>query len=127
MALHGGGPTLAGPPGLIPGVAFTPAEPGQYVTLFGTGFGATEPPLEAGRIPGAAAALANEVSFTLGGIAVPSWDVLYAGAAPCCAGLYQFTVRLPPIVPDGNALVIATVQGVATPEGPFLAVRRRRQ
>ncbi len=125
VALHGGGPTLAGPPGLIPGVAFTPAEPGKYVTLFGTGFGATSPPLEAGRIPGAAAALANEVSFAFGGIAVPSWDVLYAGAAPCCAGLYQFTVRLPPIVPDGDAAVIATVSGHATPQGPFLTVMRR--
>ncbi len=54
------------------------------------------------------------------------WDVLYAGAAPCCAGLYQFTVRLPPTFPDGNAAVMAIVQGVATPEGPFLTVGRRQ-
>ena len=126
VALHGGGPALVGPPGLIPGVTLTPAEPGEIITLYGTGFGATDPLLATGQIPGGAAGLANEVSFTFGGIAVPSRDVLYEGAAPCCAGLYQFAVRLPTVVPDGNAAVMATVQGVTTPEGPFLAVRRQQ-
>ena len=126
VALHGGGPGLVGPPGLIPGVPFTPAAPGEIVTLYGTGFGATDPPLATGQIPGGAAGLANEVSFTFGGIAVSSWDVHYAGAAPCCAGLYQFTVRLPLVLPDGNAAVSATVRGVSTPRGPFLAVRRQQ-
>ncbi len=124
-ALHGGGPGLAGAPGLLPGAVFTPAEPGEVVSLFGTGFGATAPRLEAGRIPGMQAALASEVSFTFGGIAVPPEDVIYAGAAPCCAGLYRFAVRVPPDVPDGDAPVRATVQGIATPPGPFLTVRRQ--
>ncbi len=125
VAVHGGGPALAGQPGSIPGVELTPARPGEYVTLFGTGFGPTEPALETGQIPGAAALLANAVTFSFGGIEVPARDVLYAGASPCCAGLYQFTVRVPADVPDGAASVIAAVQGVATPEGPFLAVRRQ--
>ena len=122
MALHGGGPDLAGATDL--GAAFTPAEPGEFVTLFGTGFGATEPPLATGQIPGAAVNLANAVAFVFGGIAVPAQDVLYAGASPCCAGLYQFTLRLPANLPDGDATVTAVVQGVSTPEGPFLTVRR---
>ena len=122
VALHGGGPDLAGAPDL--GAAFTPAEPGEFVTLFGTGFGATEPPLATGQIPGAAVNLANTVAFTFGGIAVPPQDVFYAGAAPCCAGLYQFTVRVPANLPDGDATVTAVVQGVSTPEGPYLTVRR---
>ena len=122
VALHGGGPDLAGAPDL--GAAFTPAEPGELVTLFGTGFGATEPPLATGQIPGAAVNLpANAVAFTVGGIAVPPEDVPYAGASPCCAGLYQFTVRLPANLPDGDATVTATVQGVSTPQGPYLTVR----
>ena len=122
IALHGGGPDLAGAPDL--GAAYTPAEPGESVTLFGTGFGATEPPLATGQIPGAAVNLANAVAFTFGGIAAPAQDVFYAGAAPCCAGLYQFTVRVPLGFPDGHAPVVATVQGVSTPEGPYLTVRR---
>ena len=123
VALHGEGPALIGAPGLLPGAQFTPAAPGEVVTLYGTGFGPTEPAIAAGRIPGAAANLTNAVAFTVGGIAVPPEDVPYAGASPCCAGLYQFTVRLPADVPDGDATVTATVQGVSTPQGPFLTVR----
>ena len=122
-ALHEGGISPIGTPGLLPGAAFTPAEPGEIVSLFGTGFGETEPRLEAGRIAGGD--LVNAVALTIGGIAVPPGDVFYAGAAPCCAGLYQFNVRLPGGLPDGDAPVIATVLGVSTPSGPFLAVRRR--
>ena len=121
IALHGGGPALAG--ATDPGAAYTPAEPGEFVTLFGTGFGATEPPLATGQIPGAAVNLANAVAFTFGGIAVAPQDVFYAGASPCCAGLYQFTVHLPANLPDGDATVTATVQGVSTPQGPYLTVR----
>ena len=77
-----------------------------------------------GQIPREAVRLANAVAFTFGGIAVPPEDVFYAGASPCCAGLYQFTLRLPADVSDGDATVTAVVQGVSTPEGPYLTVRR---
>ncbi len=59
-------------------------------------------------------------------VAVPAEDVLYAGASPCCAGLYQFTLRLPDDLPDGGAPIVAAVNGVSTPRGPFLTVRRRQ-
>ena len=124
VALHGGGPALIGAPGLLPGVEFTPAAPGEVVTLYGTGFGATEPALETGEIPSRAVDLANAVAFTFGGIAVPPADILYKGAAPGLAGVYQFALRLPSNLPAGNATVTATVQGVSTPEGPYLTVRR---
>ncbi len=123
VAQHGGGPALVGPPEL--GAAFTPAAPGEIVTLYGTGFGPTEPAFEAGVVPGVPADLAYPVSFRVGGKAVPPQDVLYAGAAPCCAGLHQFTLRLPADLPDGDAALTATVLGVFTPQGPFLAIRRR--
>ena len=85
----------------------------------------TRPPA-AGQIPGAPAPITGEIEFTFGGITLFPEDVLYAGAAPCCAGLYQFTVRVPRGFPDSlRAPVIAAVNGVSTPEGPFLTVRRR--
>ena len=87
--LHGGGPALVGEPGLIPGVTFTPAQPNEFVSFFGTGFGPTDPALESGQIPSQAlpdsqglANLVNEVTFTIGGIAVPPADVFYAARRP---------------------------------------------
>jgi len=128
-ALHGGGPELVGEPGLIPGATSTPAQPNEFVSLFATGFGPTDPALESGQIPsevlpdsGGRAALTSKVTFTIGGIAIPPADVLYAGAAPCCVGLYQFVVRVPPNAKDGNLAVTATVDGVSTPDGPFITV-----
>ena len=71
VALHGGGPALVGPPGAVAGAVLTPAAPGEIVTLFGTGFGPTEPALEAGRIPGIQAPLAGGISFYFGGAEEP--------------------------------------------------------
>ncbi len=121
-ALHGNGPDMVGSRGSIPGIDIYPAAPGDVITLFGTGFGPTEPPLEAGQIPGSAANLASDVEIAFGGITLLAEHILYAGAAPCCAGLYQFTVRVPHGLPEGRLPVAATVQGVSTPQGPFLAV-----
>lgn len=132
-ALHGGGPGLVGEPGLLPGAAFTPAEPGGIVSFFGTGFGAVDPPLAAGEIPLQAlpesngqARLVNETVFSIDGVALPAADVLYAGAAPCCAGLQQFVVRIPENAGEGNLPVRATVGGISTPAGPYITVKRRQ-
>ena len=77
VALHGGGPALVGPPGAVAGAALTPAAPGETVTLFGTGFGPTEPALEAGWIPGVQAPpLASEVSFYFGNLEPPSIETV---------------------------------------------------
>ena len=126
VALRGDGQAPAGLPGAVPGVELAPAEPGEIVTFFGTGFGPTDPPLEAGQIPDAPAPITGEIEFAFGGITLFPEDVLYAGAAPCCAGLYQFTVRVPRGFPDSlRAPVVAAINGVSTPNGPFLTVRRR--
>ena len=131
-ALHGGGPGLVGEPGLIPGAEFTEAEPDEFVSFFGTGFGETEPALAAGEIPSQVlpesngqAPLVNEVTFTIDGVPVPPEDLFYAGAAPCCAGLQQFVVRIHSNARDGNLPVRATVNGASTPEGPYVTVKRR--
>ena len=77
VALHGGGPALVGPPGAVAGAALTPAAPGEIVTLFGTGFGPTEPALEAGWIPGVQAPpLAGEVSFYFGSVEPPAIETV---------------------------------------------------
>ena len=122
-ALHGGGPNLAGPAGLFPGV--TPAQPGEFVSLFATGLGPTSPQFESGEIPGQIASVPpGSVSISIGGAVAPPADVFYVGVAPCCAGLYQVVVKIPDNAPNGNLPVVLSVAGVATPAGPFIAVRR---
>ncbi len=87
VALHGGGPALVGPPGAVAGAALTPAAPGETVTLFGTGFGPTEPALEAGRIPGVQAPrLAGEVSFYFGSVEQPSIETVAGNGTPGFGG-----------------------------------------
>jgi uncharacterized protein (TIGR03437 family) len=110
---------------------FTPARPGEIVSLFATGLGPTEPPLAAGDIPqlvlsgrNGLATVALPIEITIGGVVVAAADTLYVGAAPCCAGLFQVVVRVPDSVADGNLPVILRVSGVSSPPGPFLPVAK---
>lgn len=121
-ALHGGGPDLIGAAGSLTGVVTTPAQPGEFVSLFATGFGPTDPLFEAGEIPGAAAPVTGQVSATVAGIALSTSDILYVGVAPCCTGLYELVLKVPENAPDGNLPVTVVINGVSTPPGPFIAV-----
>lgn len=112
---------LMGTTGLIPGVTFTPAKPGDIVALYSTGLGATNPAYQAGELPGGIGSTTSPVTVTIGGV---NADVLYAGVAPGLAGLYQINIRVPDSVPDGNLPVSASVASVSTPAGAFLTVKR---
>ena len=108
MAIHQDQVNTVGPADLIPGVT-TPAAPGEYIILYGTGFGATDPPLTAGQIPtsaypdGRLTRLAStDVRVAFGDIEVAPTDIFYIGGAPCCAGLYQLTVKVPDNAPNGE-------------------------
>ena len=57
-----------GAPGLIAGGSFTPAKPGDVLTLFATGFGATNPSFSTGELPSVAATVTAPVSVTIGGV-----------------------------------------------------------
>jgi len=71
-----------------------PTARGSVVVLFGTGFGATNPPQRDGEVTGASLAeLVRPVSVTVGGVEA---NVLYAGPAPgLVAGVVQVNVRVP--------------------------------
>jgi uncharacterized protein (TIGR03437 family) len=127
-ALLGGGPTVAADPAEIPGAA--PARPGEFISLFGTGFGPVRGGLLAGQIPERLGLdvntlrLTNALTVSIGGIAVPPEDLFYAGAAPCCAGLDQLVVRVPPALTTGKWEVSVSILGRSTARGPYLSVLR---
>jgi uncharacterized protein (TIGR03437 family) len=111
--------SLLGPPGLLPGGAFTPAAPGEAIILYGVGFGPTNPTTPTGQTVAAAAPLAGAVTMTIGGIAVtPS----FAGLSE--SGLYQFNVTVPGSLSTGDALVSAAIGGVTTQTGVILTVQQ---
>lgn len=131
-ALHGGGPRLVGAAGLLSeGVETSPAAPGETISLFGTGFGPTRPSYEAGEIPqyvnadNPLAPLATQsVRVSFGGMELPGEDIFYVGLAPCCAGLYQLVARVPESAADGDLGVRIVIDGVSSPEGPYITVAR---
>ena len=103
----------------------SPAKPGDIVSVYGTGFGATNPATAAGQIPSAAATLANPVTVQIGDVTLGSSDVLYAGLTPgSISGLYQFNVRIPASTPNGDIPVTIAIGGVQTQAGVTIPVQQ---
>jgi uncharacterized protein (TIGR03437 family) len=105
-AQHANG-TLVGPAATIK--TSTPAEPGETIVLYATGFG---PPLASG------AALAATPAIVIDGLAA---DVTFAGLAG--QGPYQFNVVAPPSVTLGqDVLVVGLLGNFATQPNAFLTI-----
>ncbi len=113
-----------GPPGLIAGVTFVPAKPGDVLTLYATGFGMTEPAFQAGELPDRIAPVVEPVKVTVGGMELGAGDLLYTGASPGLAGVYQVNLRLPGDLPDGDLAVVVRVGAFSSPPGRYITVRR---
>jgi uncharacterized protein (TIGR03437 family) len=88
------------------------------ILLFATGFGPPNPLLPADKLVTSAAPLTNKVLVTIGGKAA---DVLFAGLS--ASGLDQLNVTLPADLPDGDASLVTTVDGVSTRANLFITVQ----
>lgn len=109
-----------GPTGQSSGIAFRGAHPGEMVTVYGIGFGATK----SGPVPGAPAGdvpdeLKGTYSVSIGG--EPA-QATYAGVTPKSAGLYQINLTVPADLTPGNYPIVLTINGVSTPAGAYLTV-----
>jgi uncharacterized protein (TIGR03437 family) len=107
---------------LISGATFTPARPGDYLTLFATGFGATKPPFAPGVLPSGTAAVTAPVSITFGGVTLSTSEIVYVGVSQF-AGLYQVNLEVPAGVATGNQPLVITVGGVTSPANAFITVQ----
>jgi uncharacterized protein (TIGR03437 family) len=110
--------SLVGAPNLLPGAVTTPAQPGQTILLYGTGFGPTNPAVPTGQLVATAEPLANSVQVSIGGMNAP---VTFGGLVS--SGLYQFNVTVPNL-PNGDAAVLATIGGVTTQTGVSVTVQQ---
>jgi uncharacterized protein (TIGR03437 family) len=115
--------TLVGNPAVIPGAV--PAKPGNTVSLFGTGFGDTNPSAPVGQFTTAAASLVNGITVTIGNITLDPNAILYAGLAPqAISGLYRFDVRIPQGTPNGDIQVTLSIGGVQSQSPATIAVQQ---
>lgn len=124
VATHAVDGTWAVKDGTFSGVTTVAAKPNEYVVLWGTGFGPTNPAIPVGQqTPGSALyASSNTVTATVNG--TPA--TVYAGTAvlaPGFAGLYQVAVQIPANAPDGDLPVVATVAGAQSPAGVVITVK----
>lgn len=122
VALHLDGSVVA-PPNTLPGRTSRPAAPGEVLTAFGTGFGPVFPPLESGESAVEPRALAAaSVRAFIGQVELDPSDIVYAGAAPNLAGLYQLSLRIPDMVSAGTHDFSVMVDGVRSAAGPRLVI-----
>lgn len=121
-ARHSSDNSIVADPAVVPGA--TPAKPGEWIVLYGTGFGPTEPVYQAGEIPDRAARLREPFTISIGGIVLRPDDIYYAGLSPgSISGLYQFNVRVPETAPTGDVPVEVRIAGYTTPRAT-IPIRR---
>ena len=115
-AIHLDG-TLVGAASLsVPGYTFSPAKPGETISLYANGFGPTSIPLVAGSQT-QGGTLSPLPAITIGG---KSATVQFAGLVS--PGLFQFNVMVPDAAPQGDQIIKATYNGANTQSGTLLTI-----
>jgi len=107
--------------GTIPSTTTAPAQPGEIIILWGTGFGPTTPAAPVGQVTPANLYSINGVTVTVGGTQA---NVLGTALSPGSAGLYQVAITVPSTLANGTYPIVATVGGVQSPSGVNLAVQQ---
>lgn len=100
-----------------------PAAVGDWVSIFGTGAGQTNPPSADGLVASGPLPLSQApVSVTIGGLAC---DLNYAGAAPgLVSGVLQINARVPAgVSPGPNVPVTVKLGNVTSQSGVTVAIR----
>jgi uncharacterized protein (TIGR03437 family) len=101
------------------------AAPGDVVVLYGTGFSVTNPFYASGDRAAGQAPLRDNFTVTIGGVALRSEDVIYAGLAPqSISGLYQFNVRVPAATGDGNIPISIRMGSYETQKGTTIPIKK---
>ncbi len=91
-----------------------PAVPGEFVLVFGTGFGPTSPTVASGTpAPGAPPFASTQMQPTISVNGIPA-TFNFSGLAPNFVGLYQVNIQVPANTPPGANPVSISINGVAS-------------
>jgi uncharacterized protein (TIGR03437 family) len=110
--------SFIGHPGMVPGVAFVTAKPGDTVLIYALGCGPTNPATQAGIAAAQNSPLASPYQVKIGG--VPA-TVNFAGMVAGSIGLYQFNAVVP-IVASGDQTIELTVDGVPNAQNLYIVI-----
>jgi uncharacterized protein (TIGR03437 family) len=114
-----------GPPDLFggrpAGLPVQPAKSGDWVRLYATGFGTTNPSVPAGKIPNIAAPFSSPVRIFFGQVEVEADDVLFAGLSEF-VGVQQVVVKVPSLG-SGNYEVTAEIDGYRTQNSVYFPIQ----
>lgn len=113
--------TFAAKVGEAPDATSRPAQPGEEITLLGTGFGPTAERVPSGQVLTKAYPLANlaDLKVSIGG---NDARVTFAGVTS--AGIYEIHAVIPAELADGDHAVQAAIGGIHTQENAFITVQR---
>ncbi|MCS7314829.1 MAG: hypothetical protein RMI94_06565 [Bryobacterales bacterium] len=102
-----------------------PAQPEEWITLWATGLGRTEPSIDWPYLPAQAFRIANWRRFQvlLDGAPISADRIQYVGVAPGFGGLYQVNLRLPDDI-EGRPEIRIAVGEAISPPGLRLPVRK---
>ena len=116
----GGTYDFIGPNGNSLGYPTRPVKTGDVVELYGVGFGPVTPPIPAGQVvpAGKYGTATSDIEFQIGGINVKP---AFAGITE--AGLFQFNLTIPAGIGTGDVPIVATVGGLQTQAGIFIAAQ----
>ena len=102
----------------LAGVAKAPAKPGDFLVLYGSGFGPTNPGVATGAAAGSdpVSSVTEMPTVNFGrGIFGPFADPLFVGLTPGFVGLYQVNVQVPAVLPANPRTPVS----LSWPDGTF--------
>ena len=119
--------SLLGPTSLDqPGYNFTPAVPGENVTIYTTGFGQTSPAFSKQLTDTGLTSSTDPFPINLGTlpqVTIGNLPATVSFAGLVSPGLYQINLTIPPSAPAGDLAILATYNGSSTQSNAVITVQ----
>jgi uncharacterized protein (TIGR03437 family) len=113
---------LVGSPDVIPGPASRPAQPGDYIELYATGLGMTNPPYPVGEVLTKPYPIADTSSVSVSVGDLPA-SIQFAGMT--FPGVFQVNIQIPAGIPAGDLPVVLRIGGQSTQPSAFLTFQNQ--